>query len=262
MSVPEGPYKGPRNERSEIMVRPVSVMKPCPVCTTRWVDQSCSKAGIRLADAARRQLIAGLLARRHLILSGPRGAGKYRLAKALSRAVALDRSDHVCSLQGHPWWAAKTGDVSRYVELQTDFSHWRLINFVEPLLSARESLSSLHTEAQEGVYVACVERMSPVEIDLYFVQFARWLLRQEQEWALPAPLRLIGTFDSNRPPVLDATVQRYVAVVHLDSAALMPEGETVAVEFTPEETGEIPFQCQMGMLRDKLIVQNWPTEDE
>ena len=42
----------------------------------------------------------------------------------------------------------------------------------------------------------------------------------------------------------------------IGKSAKLPEGETVAVEFTPEETGEIPFQCQMGMLRGKLIVQN------
>lgn len=40
----------------------------------------------------------------------------------------------------------------------------------------------------------------------------------------------------------------------IGKSAKLPEGETVAVEFTPEETGEIPFQCQMGMLRGKLVV--------
>jgi plastocyanin domain-containing protein len=35
----------------------------------------------------------------------------------------------------------------------------------------------------------------------------------------------------------------------------LPEGEQVVVEFTPQETGEIPFQCQMGMLRGKLVVR-------
>lgn len=35
----------------------------------------------------------------------------------------------------------------------------------------------------------------------------------------------------------------------------LPEGETVAIEFTPQEAGEIPFQCQMGMLRGKIIVR-------
>jgi len=41
----------------------------------------------------------------------------------------------------------------------------------------------------------------------------------------------------------------------LDQSAKLPEGETVTIEFTPEESGEIPFQCQMGMLRGKVIVQ-------
>ena len=41
----------------------------------------------------------------------------------------------------------------------------------------------------------------------------------------------------------------------IDKSAKLPEGETVAIEFTPGETGEIPFQCQMGMLRGKLIVE-------
>jgi len=37
--------------------------------------------------------------------------------------------------------------------------------------------------------------------------------------------------------------------------ALLPEGEPVALEFTPEKAGEYGFQCQMGMLRGKLIVE-------
>lgn len=40
----------------------------------------------------------------------------------------------------------------------------------------------------------------------------------------------------------------------IDRSAKLPEGETVAVEFTPETPGEIPFQCQMGMLRGKVVV--------
>jgi plastocyanin domain-containing protein len=37
--------------------------------------------------------------------------------------------------------------------------------------------------------------------------------------------------------------------------ALLPEGEPVTLEFTPEKAGEYGFQCQMGMLRGKLIVE-------
>lgn len=41
----------------------------------------------------------------------------------------------------------------------------------------------------------------------------------------------------------------------IDRSAKLPEGETVTVEFTPDQKGEIPFQCQMGMLRGKVVVQ-------
>ena len=39
-------------------------------------------------------------------------------------------------------------------------------------------------------------------------------------------------------------------------SARLPEGEEVAVEFTPDKAGEYGFQCQMGMLRGKLIVES------
>jgi plastocyanin domain-containing protein len=41
----------------------------------------------------------------------------------------------------------------------------------------------------------------------------------------------------------------------IGQSAKLPEGETVTIEFTPEQRGEIPFQCQMGMLRGKIIVE-------
>ncbi len=36
---------------------------------------------------------------------------------------------------------------------------------------------------------------------------------------------------------------------------LLPEGEKVTVEFTPESPGEYEFACQMGMFRGRLIVE-------
>lgn len=38
-------------------------------------------------------------------------------------------------------------------------------------------------------------------------------------------------------------------------SAKLPEGEEVSVEFTPDKPGEYGFQCTMGMLRGKLIVE-------
>ncbi|MDT8322282.1 MAG: cupredoxin domain-containing protein [Xanthomonadales bacterium] len=41
----------------------------------------------------------------------------------------------------------------------------------------------------------------------------------------------------------------------IGKSAKLPEGEIVNIDFTPMEVGEIPFQCQMGMLRGKVVVQ-------
>lgn len=41
----------------------------------------------------------------------------------------------------------------------------------------------------------------------------------------------------------------------IGQSAKLPEGETVTIDFTPDEKGEIPFQCQMGMLRGKVMVE-------
>ena len=38
-------------------------------------------------------------------------------------------------------------------------------------------------------------------------------------------------------------------------SASLPEGKEVTLEFTPDKPGEYGFQCQMGMLRGKLIVE-------
>ncbi|GMR10686.1 MAG: hypothetical protein BMS9Abin28_1508 [Anaerolineae bacterium] len=52
-----------------------------------------------------------------------------------------------------------------------------------------------------------------------------------------------------------AMCSEMVVFDQIDQSAKLPEGETVTIEFTPEKRGEIPFQCQMGMLRGKVIVQ-------
>ena len=51
-----------------------------------------------------------------------------------------------------------------------------------------------------------------------------------------------------------ASCSEMVLFDKLGKSARLPEGQTVQVEFTPTEEGEIPFQCQMGMLRGKVVV--------
>jgi len=175
-------------------------------------------AGIRLTDLERRRLIASLLSRWHLILSGPSGIGKSQLAYALALSIARGQRRRVCLLQGHPWWAASTGNIGHFVKLQTEFSVWRLAYFAESALHSQQPSSQVQTESDTGDYVACVVRMSPVEIELYFRVVSQWWLQSAWGNARPAPIRLIGAYDSSTPPDLDDQILRATALVHLSGA--------------------------------------------
>jgi plastocyanin domain-containing protein len=52
-----------------------------------------------------------------------------------------------------------------------------------------------------------------------------------------------------------AACSEMVVLDDFRKSARLPEGETVPIEFLPEEPGEYEFACQMGMLRGKLIVE-------
>ncbi|PKN88100.1 MAG: copper-transporting ATPase [Chloroflexi bacterium HGW-Chloroflexi-8] len=52
-----------------------------------------------------------------------------------------------------------------------------------------------------------------------------------------------------------STCSEMVLFPDFNQSAKLPEGQEVLVEFTPKKPGEYGFQCQMGMLRGKLIVE-------
>ena len=52
-----------------------------------------------------------------------------------------------------------------------------------------------------------------------------------------------------------ASCSEMVLFPDFNQSAKLPTGETVSLEFTPEQPGEYDFQCQMGMLHGKLIVE-------
>jgi hypothetical protein len=206
----------------------------CHSCVTSWVDRAVGLAGVELDDVARRRLIAALLSRPHLILSGPPGIGKEQLIRALALAGVDGQRDRICRLQGHPWWATDTADIGRFVELQTDFSLWRLAYFAHSVVDgpakatqgtetgpgrrASHNRKKVQSAASVCAYIACIERISPVEIELYFRVVAQWLVRNSKGASRSVPLRLLGTFDGTGSPDLDDQVLQATALVHLSDA--------------------------------------------
>lgn len=53
----------------------------------------------------------------------------------------------------------------------------------------------------------------------------------------------------------EAACSEMVILSDFGRSARLPRGETVAVEFLPEQPGEYEFACQMGMFRGKLVVE-------
>lgn len=52
-----------------------------------------------------------------------------------------------------------------------------------------------------------------------------------------------------------ASCSEKVVFADFDKSADLPTGETVAVEFVPQDPGEYTFACPMGMFRGKLVVE-------
>jgi len=52
-----------------------------------------------------------------------------------------------------------------------------------------------------------------------------------------------------------AACSEMVQLPAFNKSAMLPQGETVSVEFKPETPGEYEFSCQMGMYRGKLVVE-------
>ena len=52
-----------------------------------------------------------------------------------------------------------------------------------------------------------------------------------------------------------AVCSEQVLFPDFNKSSPLPEGKPTTIEFTPDKPGEYGFQCQMGMLRGKLIVE-------
>ena len=194
----------------------------CGVCVRAVVEHVCAETGVSLTDEERRQLIGGLLARQHLILSGPQGSRQCELAHALAFSLVAGRRERVCTLVGHPWWAGNTGDMAYYANMQMAFSVWRLVYFLAAVQDDEERMPRVRSVDSVGGYAVCIERMSPAEIDLYFGTLPYKL--DKLAAAGPGmrrylPVRFIGTYDSDMPPTLDVRTLRVAALVHMDAAS-------------------------------------------
>ena len=62
------------------------------------------------------------------------------------------------------------------------------------------------------------------------------------------PVRLTFRREEN------ASCSEMVVLPDFEKSEKLPEGKEINIDFTPSQTGEFEFTCQMGMYRGKLLV--------
>lgn len=191
---------------------------PCPTCASLWVDGAIKASGARVPNEERRQLIIALLESRHLLLTGLPGTGKRRLAHALADSLCPGHPERVRTLRGHPWWAAQTGDVNRFVAAQMNYDKWRLEDFVADMVRTVHEIRRPNLAAQPA-FVVIIENMSPVETDFYFHSFLNEWISSAVQGKIAGRFMLIGTLDAPQSPGLSAATKKIVTMVNLVSSS-------------------------------------------
>lgn len=179
----------------------------CTVCVPALVDRASARSGMAVETQGRFRLIAALLGRRHLIITGGSSAALGALVETLGEELTGRREDYLCKLPGHPGWAAGTELCSYYAEMQENFGVWRLSYFLADALPAQPA-TDLSLQR-----VVCIQNMSLAEVEYYYEFLARQLVRVPE--LAQTRVALLGAYTGETPPALSSIAQRWTSVVQL-----------------------------------------------
>ena len=144
-------------------------------------------------------LYVALKTKPFVILTGLPETGQRRLARRFARALVGPHPVQHQTLQAHPWWANRTGDVGHYGALQARLNG---LKFYECLQAAAAAVS-------DGLaFFVHLEDMSPAEVEGYFCDLPNGFHQGDGRLHLPsftvrcptqfpANLYVIGTLDQH-----------------------------------------------------------------
>jgi hypothetical protein len=187
--------------------RSVGAPERCRVCVPALVDRAIARSGVAVEQHDRFRLIAALLGRQHLILSGSDTILLNALARALADELAEEREEYVCRFPGHPWWAAGTERVGYYAQMNESVAMWRLCYFLA------DALPETASEDYGRQRVVCVQSMSMAEVGYYYEFLARQLASVPE--LAQSQVALVGAYVGVAPLSLSPVAERLTSVVHL-----------------------------------------------
>lgn len=161
--------------------------------------QSVSRAGICSDPVSVTNLYVSLKSKPLAILAGPEQTGKIALVQCLARVLMGSDCLQCQMMAGHPWSAANSGNVAFFTEIHTRYNSEKLLCLIE---------EAWRPENLDKVFIACLTRISPAELEEFFTQIAFQLrygqimrfgdVHLSEPVPYPPNLFLIGTMDTSR----------------------------------------------------------------
>jgi hypothetical protein len=134
-----------------------------------------------------------------IILKGPATSGKLEFVRLFAQSVIGEDNYQLQMMVGHPYWASGSLNVAMFTAAQSRFNTAKILTLVEEAWRRRN---------RQKVYIACLVRISPGEIESYFSENAiktddKHLVQLPYAFShLPIPfppnLYIVGTMDTPR----------------------------------------------------------------
>ena len=166
--------------------------------------QSVSRAGICSDPVSVINFYVSLKSKPLAILAGSEQTGKIAMVQCLARVLmGGDCGDPNGRLQcqmmeGHPWSAAKSGNATFFTKIHTRYNSEKLLCLIE---------EAWRPENSGKVFLACLTRISPAELEEFFTEIAYQLrhgtimrfgdVHLSEPVPFPPNLFLIGTMDTD-----------------------------------------------------------------
>lgn len=163
------------------------------------IHRVAHSSGFQIDPLSITNLYVGLKSKPLVIIVGPSNTGKIESVLNLAKGLIGDDPVRCQMMAGHSWWANQHTDAVQYVEAQT---RWNTGKIVELIQEANLPENALR------IYIACLTRISPSEVNEFFSEVAFQLQHNElmriSSMHLPEPVHfprnmfLMGTMDASQ----------------------------------------------------------------
>ena len=140
-----------------------------------------------------------------LLLVGPLQTGKLTMLDRIGELLTDTPAQHFQKMVGHAYWASGSHNVALFVDAQNQQNMHNLLNFLE---------EASQPENAKRLFIACMSRISPAEIDSIFSLPGFRLFQNLDLIPYPPNFRLIGTMDASRFHWWSSELLLQTAILH------------------------------------------------